>query len=329
MNEQIKDMITYMGDVHLGRRFRNGVPLHRLNERENMIWKQFEHDLLLADRPLHIQPGDIFNEFSVSEYVVWRAANAYKAAAKANPHVLYIILRGNHDAARDADKRSSFDLLKMILDDVENIVIASDPTVVFHHNMKIGLMPWHPFKSSTELAHEMIGKLHDTDWKYDAVVTHCEIKSFGGSDENLLPLNVLKHRTTLIYNGHIHQKQTYEAEGVEVIVTGSMQPYAHGEDTEGNFYKTMPLVDAVALPAEDIKDINLRVLVSDGEVVPELDVLSLVVKKVQDVAEEEQQVVQLETFDMDALFQGTLAEHKVGASVAEQIMQKFQEKKNG
>lgn len=329
----IRDMVTTMGDVHLGRKFRNGVPLHRLNEREFLIWEDFRKQLLLADRPFHIQPGDIFNEFAVPEYVTLRAAMEYKEAAKQNPHVIYIVLRGNHDASRDADKASSFDLFQAILADVENVYVVSEVTVIRKHDMTLGLMPWHPFKSSTELAHELLEKRDHylNGQMLDAVVTHCEIKSFGGTDDNLLPLNVLKHCTKLVYNGHIHQDQEYEAEGVTVVVTGSMQPYAHGEDTKDRWYKTMHLEDALKLTDEELKNLNLRVLLREGEVCPEFDCLSLVTKRIMDISEEEegeQEQVELEDFDMDSLFKSSLNEHGVGNNVAAQILAKFAEKKN-
>ena len=52
------------------------------------------------------------------------------------------------------------------------------------------------------------------------------------------------------YTGHTHLPQKFTRAGVEVIVTGSMQPMAHGEDPDERFYMTRSLteVEAVRTP---------------------------------------------------------------------------------
>lgn len=324
----------YTGDVHLGRRFTNGVPLHRRGEREETMYLQLEHELMCVDRDIHIhiQPGDLFNEFSVGETIVLRTAAIYKRAARANPHVQYIVIRGNHDAVRDADKKSSFDVFQELMESEQNVHVFSEPTAKWINGRLYGFMPWHPFKSSTELAHEMLELSRKSQDKFSLVVTHCEIKSFGGTDENLLPLNVLKHCTSLVMNGHIHQPQVYEQEGVTVLVTGSMQPYAHGEDIEDKFYRTLTLGEAMALTPEEARGLNIRVLLKEGEVLPDIDCASLISKKMADWAEDREEgdiEVQLDSFDMNTLFASSLAERGVGPKVASEILAFFSEKKHG
>lgn len=321
----------YTGDVHLGRRFTNGVPLHRRGEREETMYLQLEHELTCTDRDIHIQPGDIFNEFSVPEAIVLRTAAIYKRAAKANPHVHYIILRGNHDAVRDADKRSSFDVFQELMAEVQNVHVISEVCLRIYGGKLYGFMPWHPFKSSTELAMELVAMLRGGE-RCHMVVTHCEIKSFGGSDDNLLPLNVLKHCTDLVMNGHIHQPQVYEAEGVTVLVTGSMQPYAHGEDVEDKMYRTLTLEEALALTPEEALGLNIRVLLRDGEVLPDIDCASLTSKKLvegDDRVEEGDIEVEIESFDMTTLFKGTLDARGVSDKVQTELLNFFAEKKHG
>lgn len=322
-NEQLRTL----GDVHLGKNFSTGVPMHRRGEREEMVWEQFENELMVPATKVMVQPGDIFNEFAVPEAVVLRAASIVKRAAWKNPDTLYVFIRGNHDASRDRDKKSSFDVFQELMVSISNVLVLSEVSVYKAEDKLYGFMPWHPFKSSTELAMDLLLK---TDEMFDAVFCHCEIKSYGGTDENLIPIPVLKHRTKLVSTGHIHQPQVFEQDGVEVVVTGSMQPYAHGEDLEDKWYKTLPLADVLLDPAapECFKNVNLRVLVTEGEVVPQIDCLSLTTKKVTAVEEGEVETVELEDFDMGALFRMTLASHRVGQSVSEKILNKFAEKQH-
>src|SRR5687768_4374292 len=91
--------VTVLGDVHLDKKFRTGVPIHRLGEREEMVWKQFEESIANCSTAGHCQVGDIFDQMCVSESTVLRAANIYKYYAKLNPHKKYVIYRGNHDAS--------------------------------------------------------------------------------------------------------------------------------------------------------------------------------------------------------------------------------------
>jgi DNA repair exonuclease SbcCD nuclease subunit len=324
------DQLRTLGDVHLGKHFSTGVPMHRRGEREEMVWEQFENELMVPHTKVMVQPGDLFNEFAVPEAVVLRAAGIVKRAAWKNPDTLYIFYRGNHDASRDKDKNSSFDVFQELLMLVPNVLVLTEVVLYPHDGKLYGFMPWHPFKSSTELAMQLLDMMKEGE-QLDAAFCHCEIKSYGGTDDNLIPIPVLKHRTKLVYTGHIHQPQTFEQDGVEVVVTGSMQPYAHGEDLEDKWYKTVTFADMLLNPAapECFKNVNLRVLVADGEVPPEIDCLSLTTKKVTQVEEGEVEEVQLESFDMNALFRMTLIEHAVGQVVSDKILNKFAERQHG
>lgn len=324
--------VQTLGDVHLERHFRTGVPLHRIGDREKMVWEQFENEVMNPTGLLHVQMGDLFNEFSVSEATVLRAAEIYYTAAVENPDVRYVILRGNHDAARDSDKKSSFDVLAALLEPYSNILILTVPYLSIVDGKYYGFLPWHPFKSSTELATELINKMRPGE-EMAAVFCHCDIKSFGGTDDNLIPINVLKHRTKLVYTGHIHYPQEFEQDGVKVVVTGSMQPYAHGEDPSNRWYTTVSykaLIEMTTL--EMFKNVNVRVLIDNSDqVVPEFDCLSMITKRIDgrlEADEDDSEQVVLESFDMTQLFKQSLAEHNVGGVVAEKILNKFSEKKH-
>jgi DNA repair exonuclease SbcCD nuclease subunit len=322
-----------LGDVHLERRFRTGVPLHRIGHREVMVWEQFYDEVMNPTGLLHVQMGDLFNEFSVSEATVLRAAAIYQEASIKNHGVRYVVIRGNHDAARDADKKSSFDVFKGLMKGYDNVEVMVEPTIRLIRGKAYGFMPWHPFKSSTELATELLDIIRTThSTKFEAVFCHCDVKSYGGTDDNLIPLNVLKHRTNLVYTGHIHYPHEFEQDGVKVVVVGSMQPYAHGEDPVGDWYKTIGYDTLMHMTCTKVlKDVNVRVLISkNDDVFPEFDCLSCTTKKWEEaVDEEESEQVELESFDMTALFKQSLAEHSVGTMVSEKILSKFSEKKHG
>ena len=98
-----------IGDPHLGRVFKTGVPTHRLGDRERLVEEQFYAEI--SDRtsvPVIIM-GDLFDKYSVPEsLVLWTADKLNEAAEWKKIYVL----RGNHDLSRDEEKRGSFDVLE-------------------------------------------------------------------------------------------------------------------------------------------------------------------------------------------------------------------------
>ena len=91
-------MLTLLGDPHLGKRFVTGVPLHRVGDRERMVWEDFHHSIAACRTPMHVCMGDLFDKFIVAPEVLMGAFQAYLQAPSS---VDYIILRGNHDVSRD------------------------------------------------------------------------------------------------------------------------------------------------------------------------------------------------------------------------------------
>lgn len=56
--------INLTGDPHLARAFRTGVPLHRLGDREEMVWQDFQQQLETSAE-VTIILGDLFDKFVV------------------------------------------------------------------------------------------------------------------------------------------------------------------------------------------------------------------------------------------------------------------------
>lgn len=292
-------MLRTLGDVHLGKAFKNGVPLHRRGERERLQWAEFEAHLNAVEPgDVHVQVGDLFDQAIVPYGVVFRAARAYKAAAEANPAVTYGLLQGNHDDSRDVEKVTAFDLFCEIVGETPNIIVAREaPELIVHLGMSFVMIPWHPVMTAAEVivAHaELITGA-------DVVLGHWDVVMGHG---NQLPSELLaklgvKHAIT----GHDHLKRDLALDGLPIHVTGSMQPYSHAEDPEGRLYVTHSLAEVLA-NIDGFRDKNLRVVLAKDEVldVP-VDCLSLTFKR--DGAEDENEAsidVEFEAFDMQGLF---------------------------
>lgn len=311
--------VNVIGDPHLGRVFKTGVPLHRMGEREELVWKDFADQLgQVAD--ICIIMGDLFDKFVVPPEVVIRA---YQYLNKYSRALTTVVLRGNHDASRDATKQSSFDLLEVMARRREDLKVLKDPAMV----MGFLCIPWHPFKSSKELVEEYAGV------QAQAAFGHWDLESFGGSEHNIVPLEQLAKITTRVFTGHIHtpEERFYPQHNITLTVTGSMQPYSHAEDPSGDLYMTLTLAQTMQIRPEVIKDRNVRILLTDGEeLTEELNCLSVVTKRIAGEVDEEKErniEVNFGDFDFRNLFQTTMKENGVGEATTNTLYEKYLEMK--
>lgn len=316
--------VEFMGDVHLGRRFIEGVPLERRGEREEEVWEQFEQDLNNLESGLvHIQVGDLFDTFDVPNEVVLRAANLYLEAARRLSSIQFFILRGNHDASRSDTRVSSFDLFKAIVGSQDNIWVVDQPMIYG----TMGFMPWDPFKSAKEQAEGFNQWMPERVAHLDFIVCHCDTKAWNGNDFNVLPLDQLKDLTKIVVTGHEHIKRSFVSKGVTVHVTGSMQPYSHGEDPDHSRYWT-GTPDELAL-LEDTSNLYLRVVLQPGETAPPIPNCLGYKVQIGAVEEEESDItVDFEEFDTTNIFKGILKELGVSADIQAQVLDKFTESLN-
>jgi len=291
-----------IGDPHLGRVFKTGVPTHRLGDRERLVEEQFYAEI--SDRtsvPVIIM-GDLFDKYSVPEsLVLWTADKLNEAERWKDIYVL----RGNHDLSRDEEKRGSFDVLERLC---PKVVFVKDfwEIVLPNHVGRLLLFGYNAFKSAAELVDVLPRNLN-----YLAAFGHYDLTSHG-SDFNLVPTEVFAElKIETAYTGHIHRGQTIERHGVTVQAVGSMQPYAHGEQAEGDpLYQTLTLDEFNARNPEDFLDVNLRILLKGDEVFDQqVDCLSLVFKHIAD-DETEPLDVAYDSFDSDNI----LTECLVGVS---------------
>jgi DNA repair exonuclease SbcCD nuclease subunit len=319
----LKD-VKILGDPHLGRRFKTGVPLHRAGHREAMQWAEFISSLNDGPEPLHVCMGDIFDSHTVPAELILRVAQAYREAANTGLRQ-FVILRGNHDASRNADRRSSFDILTALLADLgQDVRIVGDKPRIIHG---FGFIGWHPFKTAAELAEELV-QFSGGGWPLTAVFGHWDVDAFG-DDHNLIPEAELFRNTPTILTGHIHLPTTFNRLGVEVIVTGSMQPYSHAEDPTGRLYRTVTLEQLAEISDEDRLMLNLRVILQTEEELPQdIDCLSLVGMRVD--ADFDVNMIEGDEFqklEVQGLMQQRLHEASIPPEVIQEILKAFSDQR--
>lgn len=284
--------IIKIGDAHLGKRFEVGVPLHRRGERERMQMGQFRAELM-AGGDLNIQMGDIFDKMVVPYAVIHETAQAYRDARAANPDTIYAVLRGNHDASRDVERVSAFDLLAQILQPMGVLVARDEPRFLYINYETHVLVPWHPVVTAAEMVEQHADKIAGAH----AVYGHWDVVM---GQENQIPSARLAELCGRAVTGHDHNKRELVMDGLDVEVVGSMQPYSHAEDPDGRLYVTKSLTEALT---EDLRDKCVRVVLRPDEVLDQaIDCLQLTIQHAdKDVVELGD--VDFEAFDMGKLFE--------------------------
>lgn len=245
-----------LGDPHRGRPFRNGVPLHRIGDREKMQSDTFVHSLdQVADAEVvgHVCVGDLFDRARVPNEVVAQVADEYIAAAQRHSGATYFCLTGNHDVSRDSLNVSSFQLFTRIVDNDIKVIREKVRVWVFENRAKgttckIGFIPWHPLKTALEMVDEFAEQLQGCD----AVFGHWDVdRRLEGTDNYIPAARLVDLGIPLAVTGHDHTARELTLAGLPVIVTGSMQPYSHAEDPKGSLYVTVPAEEAKAALAEN------------------------------------------------------------------------------
>ncbi|CCV12903.1 metallophosphoesterase [Mesorhizobium sp. STM 4661] len=300
-----KKTIELLGDTHLGRSFLHGVPLHRRGDREKMVWAQFEKSLAETKADVHVHVGDLFDKAYVPYDCIVRAAITYLKAATEKPATTFIILRGNHDVLRDLERVSAFDLFTHIVGSQSNIKVVTEKFVLGD----VAYFAWQPVVHAADLVAGTTGKI---------CVGHWDVTSFGGNDENLIPTKQLAEAGfTHAYTGHIHRADQFDRDGIDVMVVGSMQPFAHGEESNTDLYITLTKDEI----DDTLHDRCVRIILQPDEILDEeIDCLQLTVKKLDGVDEEMPAVV-LGDFDMISLFRTAFAE--VNPEITETLLQQF------
>jgi predicted phosphodiesterase len=312
-------LLHLLPDAHMGRSFVHDVPLHRRGEREASVLQDFRTRLwgTITDRPdFHICVGDLFDKASVPASVVLEAAETYRKATHRNAHTRFVVYAGNHDLSRDLEARTSFDLFAAIVGDRVTI-IREHPEIISAHGLRLGFVPWNPRIAP----HDAVAEFEDQG--LDAVFGHWDMIAPGEDKSNLIPVEALQRVTPLVVTGHDHRCRAEKRGDLDVLVTGSMQPYSHSEDAAGALYVSFTLEQFLATDPATLRDKCVRVLVPQGTDAPE-PVDALQFKIVRAASEKTEINVDYSAgLDMSALMATTFQEFNVGASLVEQIMQKY------
>jgi DNA repair exonuclease SbcCD nuclease subunit len=306
-----------LGDPHLGREFRNSVPLHRRGERERLIREHFVRELDPQGSGLHVCMGDLFDQPVVSLDTIWFAASSYITASLDHPNTTFVVIRGNHDDSRDLGQVSAFDIFKGLVASRPNIFVVDDkPLQLGAGTVFFG---WCPDKSAEELvASASISGATTAFGHWDV-----DLRS---APHNLIPTKALAEKgITKIYTGHIHLPTTFTRDGIDVVVTGSMQPYAHGEDATGEWYVTLTREELDATDPATLKDKCVRVLLKAGETTDvQLDCLQLKYERVEEVVDDGGVEVTMDGFDLGKTFAEVFQQFTLVDNVKEKIDSRWQ-----
>lgn len=260
-----------IGDPHLGRRFETGVPLHRRGERERNQLAKFKQELATPGVSTVVGMGDLFDHPHVGYSVVLAA---YEAVRDAPCEV--VILGGNHDEPRNLSVVGAFQLFEKLCEPLRHVTVVSrEPQVIDG----VAYFPW----DWTTSAVEQVAKVRCVAG-VKVAIGHWDLISFGGDESHIAPVKALQEAfgpDIRIYTGHYHLEGEYQVEGVPVLCTGSLEPYSHAEDPQGDLYISLTLAELESY-AGDLKNKCVRVFLSEGEELPaDLDCLALTAKRVR------------------------------------------------
>lgn len=279
---------------------------------------EFSSSIQHPNAPIHVCLGDLFDKASVSYDLIFNVYMEYHKASKMNPNTTYYILKGNHDYLRDLERISAFDLLAELLMTEKNIIIITNYLVV----NKTLLCAWQPVKTAAELVSEV---------KERGITTafgHWDIEDYGSEVPNLIPLEALaKLGVKTAITGHVHKASEFTKLGVDVVVWGSMQPFAHGEEPDDSLYVTLTLDEAKKQQAT-LANKCVRVLLKPDEKLDfPLNCLQLVQKVVEDKTSKTISQVQLGEFDMEELFKQAFESAKVSKEIQDRVLLEFRNRR--
>lgn len=334
--------VQTVGDVHLGRKYVNGVPIHMRGTIERMQREKFVELLNLPDREWHVLVGDLFDSFIVDPSDVDFAANAILGAARKHTNRLYILLGGNHDESKDLTKISSFENLQLVLREanLKNVRIIDDPEVI----EEVGFVSWSAKYSAKELAVQLEDKLKPTyedtgggniEQGYSslhAVFGHWDVVLPDNANHyNMVPTDVLKNFTKKVITGHVHKPDTIVRDGVEVIMTGAIMPLAHGEEVESDeLFYTLTRKEYDASP-EKFDHKFVRFVLGEDEDLPDGDFLQVkaYVKPTKESVEEDPNAPTASvTFDVSKILGEFLAKNGVATKKAAEVVERFDAKQD-
>lgn len=313
--------VRFIGDPHFGKKFPN-IPLHRQGERETQQLNKFI-ELLMDDSYMCVMVGDLFDIPVVDNECLLSVYNAISNAAQRYTDKQFVMLRGNHDIARNTEIVTSFDILTVMCAHLTNVKFVPNIEVVSTPQLTLLACPYPVFNTAKSEVENFKGQ------KFDFAVGHWDMDVIAG-EHNLCPFEELAEMTKVIVSGHVHVAEELERFGATVHRTGSMLPYAHGEDPSGEMYVSHTL-EQIAICLEENPHFYhnkcLRVLLFDDEQVPaNMDCLQLTSKRLTDKEQEKLEVKMEDTFSFEKLFYECMSEQEVPEDVAKHYWGVYKEK---
>ena len=318
---------NFIGDPHMGKKF-SDVPLHRRGERERM---QLDELRLQLNTPcdFNINVGDLFDTWDVDNAVLMDVYEAYKEAVANNPDTIFITISGNHDISRNGDTIHSFDVLKEMLRTFQpQVKIHTETFAYMTDEVKLLFCPYSAFKTSNEEVSPYITAALAEEYMFDLVVGHWDVGTIAGPD-NLVPKDELFKVTDIIVTGHEHTAAEFKFGDKRLYKTGSMQPYSHGEDPNGEFYVTVTLEQLNASLAADVGCYHnkaVRLVLSPEENPPgDIDCLQFAVKRIDTSIAEIYKANLDEDFSFNKIFAETFAENGLDEVVTDKYFQLYKQ----
>lgn len=309
-----------LGDPHLGRRFTKGIPVERRGQREQLMRDDLNRHLAAAEgHTVHITLGDLFDKPQVAYEDLAFAAVAYTNAALEHPGTTFYILQGNHDDSRDLAEVTAWDIFCRLMSAIPNVTPVTELTI----GPDFILFPWDPVISAAEMVEKAAGFLAASDWKPTTAYGHFDVDP-RSSGHNLIPTKELAELgITRAVTGHVHKPDTFRRDGVDVVVFGSMQPYAQGEDGgQGHIrYDTVTLDQLAAMAPDALSNSCVRLQLQPGEQAPDVipDCMSWDVQRMRPVDEEVPADISMEGFDTTAAIKAALDEHEIIPEVRDKV----------
>lgn len=318
--------IQTVGDVHLGRKYINGVPFHMRGTMEEMQRAKFKALLATPSVQGYVLVGDLFDSFVVDPADVDFAAGSLLDAARAAPDRWFVVLAGNHDESKDLSRKSSFDNFRLIVKEANlaNVRLVEAP-VVFEG---MGFISWSARYSAKELAEQLVAK---NTGQLDAVFGHWDVHLPDNANHyNMVPVEQLKTITSKIVTGHVHTPETLERDGVEIIITGSVLPLAHGEDIESDeLFYTVTREEYDKDPKRYERKF-LRFVLEEDEELPEGDFLQIktYVKPTKGKTPLDQDDDEPTEFDVGKILMKFLLDNDVDKTRATNVVERFNAKQD-
>lgn len=295
--------IGIIGDVHIGKTFRTGVPKDRIGERESMILRQLT-ELLHRDVDYTVLVGDLFDKVRVSNSDLYNLITIVETAVTAKPDVTFAIINGNHDMPKEVDRISSFQLFEKYFEkaSLPNLKIVSkhdsrNILVEPKFGVLLYLSHYNAFSSlDEEIGNEIINQDLIDSYPYRIAFGHWETIDFGSDHfiDRDVPKVILNQFNTVI-TGHEHKPKLTILEDIPVLTSGSMQPYAYGEELnyEKDFYVTLKASEVKSKLKKDpdsFKNSYVKILIEKtDDLVDPFDCLGRTYKNVSVKKDEEKE----------------------------------------